>query len=125
MIYIRPEGCQIRNGLNIYPLFKSGSLGFILRFGDWVYRVRRSKKLGQWLVGRLYRSESDEFKAGPFFPFGTWDEFPPRKPLPPDWSRYEDGEPHGANFNHAEYQAELREMQARIFAKYNIKLTFK
>lgn len=53
MIYIRPEGGKIRNGLNFYPWSDKQSFGFILRIGNWGFRVRRSTPQKRWLVGTL------------------------------------------------------------------------
>lgn len=57
--YIRPEGNRIRNGLNFYPLSDRRSAGFILRCGDWGFRMRYSKYQRRWIMGRMHRRDSE------------------------------------------------------------------
>ena len=46
MIYIRPEGAAIRNGINFYPWReRKYSIGFILRCGNNLLQVRYNSKI--------------------------------------------------------------------------------
>ena len=42
------EGCEPLNGLNVYPPSDTHSAGFILKFGNFAWRVRYSKRTKEW-----------------------------------------------------------------------------
>jgi len=52
MIYFRDEGENIRNGLNLYPLTSTSSIGFIFRIRSKTWRVRYSKITKKWFIGK-------------------------------------------------------------------------
>jgi hypothetical protein len=51
MFYWREEGAACKNGLNVYHPKDKGSAGFILKFWIGYFRVRYSKRTGQWYCG--------------------------------------------------------------------------
>ncbi len=72
--YIRPEGQLIRNGFNFYPWSDTRSAGFILRLGDWGFKMRYSTYQRRWLIGRLHRRNSVALNYEKHFPTKEEDE---------------------------------------------------
>jgi len=60
MIYImKDDFCRYRQGLNLYPLGSTHSIGGILRLGSWQVRLRWSKIRHRFNVG-IDRIDLDE-----------------------------------------------------------------
>jgi hypothetical protein len=51
MIWWKIEGCELLNGLNVYRPSDPSSAGFALKLGEFVFRVRYSKRKKQWHMG--------------------------------------------------------------------------
>jgi hypothetical protein len=47
------EGCELLNGLNVYPPSDKNSAGFAIKLGNWKTRARYSKRTKQWHFGYI------------------------------------------------------------------------
>jgi hypothetical protein len=50
MIWVTPEGSDLRPGLNFYPLGDPASFGFRLRLGRFRFKCRYSTARRRWFV---------------------------------------------------------------------------
>lgn len=50
----RSEGDPVREGFNVYPLDDKGSIGFLFRRGDMIFKFRYSKIMRRFYIKKYY-----------------------------------------------------------------------
>lgn len=57
MFQVRPEGEEIKQGLNVYPWKeRKYSIGFILRIKDWMWQVRYAPAVSKFYWRTMCRT---------------------------------------------------------------------